>query len=683
MNRVQHRGNGSMSPVMLRVLVLVLVLGLAGQTVRAGTGLRWAWMKGASTAGQPGTYGTPGTADEANAPGARDGAASWRDSSGALWLLGGHGVDSVGNQGERNDLWKYTPVTGFWTWMKGASTLNQSGTYGTLGTAAETNTPGARSGAVSWTDPSGALWLFGGEGYDGAGSLGSLNDLWKYTPASGWTWMKGASVVNQPGVYGTRGTASPANTPGARWGAISWTDNSGNLWLFGGYGYDGGPGGTVYHYTLNDLWKYDRTAGAWTWMKGSSEIWARGSYGTYGVPAAGNTPGARHGAVSWTDPSGALWLFGGWNDTTYAEDRGNTVEYFNDLWKYDPATGNWAWMKGTPNSYGYDDGTYGTLGIPATANTPGARWNAVSWTDTLGNLWLSGGTYWVWIAYNPPAPTGVYHERNDLWKYDRSTGNWTWMNGASTADAMGTYGTPGTPAEGNAPGARQRAAAWADASGALWLFGGDGLDGAAATGDLNDLWKLTLPPDTAPPTGTIVINGNRSVTNNPNVTLSLTWADAGGPVASMRFSNDGALWTSWEGLAKTRSWTLPAGDGYRTVRVMYRDKAGNNSIAYNDYIRVDTTPPTGSIIINNGASSTTSTKVSLGLTWSDGTGSGVLKMRFSTDGAHWTYWEPPATPKSFTLPSFTPGYYTVRVQFLDAGNNYSPTYNDYIKLVAP
>jgi len=57
-------------------------------------------------------------------------------------------------------------------------------------------------------------------------------------------------------------------------------------------------------------------------------------------------------------------------------------------------------------------------------------------------------------------------------------------------------------------------------------------------------------------------------------------------------------------------------------------------------------------------------------------------MRFSNDGSHWSAWEPPVTPKSYTLPSATLGYYTVRVQYLDGGNNYSAVYNDYIKLVA-
>ncbi len=58
----------------------------------------------------------------------------------------------------------------------------QPGVYGTLGTPASTNTPGARIGAAPWIDASGNLWFFGGQGYDSTGSQGYLNDLWKYQP---------------------------------------------------------------------------------------------------------------------------------------------------------------------------------------------------------------------------------------------------------------------------------------------------------------------------------------------------------------------------------------------------------------------------------------------------------------------------------------------------------------------
>ena len=73
-----------------------------------------------------------------------------------------------------------------WTWMGGSSAVGrnggQSGVYGTLGTAASTNDPGGRFGAVSWIDASGNPWLFGGDGYDSTGAQGYLNDLWEFQP---------------------------------------------------------------------------------------------------------------------------------------------------------------------------------------------------------------------------------------------------------------------------------------------------------------------------------------------------------------------------------------------------------------------------------------------------------------------------------------------------------------------
>ena len=180
-------------------------------------------------------------------------------------------------------------------------------------------------------------------------------------------------------------------------------------------------------------------------------------------------------------------------------------------------------------------------------------------------------------------------------------------------------------------------------------------------------------------TGSIVINGNASATVSAQVTLALAWSTG---VARMRFSNDGATWSAWEPAVAIRAYTLPAGDGYKTVRVQYRDGAGNNSAVFNDFIRLDATPPTGTININNGALSTTSPSVTLGLTWTDGTGSGVLRMRFSDDGAHWSAWEPPKATRAHTLPGPN-GYHTVRVQYRDGAGNYSSVFNDYIKLLIP
>jgi N-acetylneuraminic acid mutarotase len=421
---------------------------------------QWAWEAGANVVNQQGTYGTLGTAAPSNVPPARTQPVTWTDASGNFWLFGGMGPGSAMSDTFFNDLWKYS--AGQWTWMSGSNSSNQAGTYGTPVMAAPGNIPGARCQAVSWIDQSGNFWLFGGLGLDSNGTSQLLNDLWEYN-AGQWTWMAGSNVGDQPGTYGTPGMAAPGNVPGARSLAVSWTDTAGNFWLFGGLGFD--SSGTQSY--LNDLWKY--SAGQWTWMGGSDVVNQPGTYGTQGMPAPGNAPGARIEAVSWTDPSGSLWLLGG------SPGPPGQFEIFNDLWKY--SGGQWTWVAGSDTVDQH--GSYGTEQTASANNIPGARVAAVTWTDSSGNLWLFGGDGFD--------SAGTLDYLNDLWEY--SAGQWTWMGGSDLARDQGTYGTQGTFAPANAPGARFGAAGWIDSSGNFWLFGGSGYDSTGAHGDLNDLWK--------------------------------------------------------------------------------------------------------------------------------------------------------------------------------------------------
>jgi hypothetical protein len=392
-----------------------------------GANGEWAWMAGSSSADDPGLYGAVGVTypDGGSFPGGRYGGASWIDASGDLWLFGGWGLDSGSGYGALNDMWKFDPtlgVNGEWTWMGGSKTLSsgESGVYGMLGSAASTNIPGGRTNAVTWTDSNGHFWLFGGSGVDSTGTGGELNDLWMfdptlgfvygYKPLGGWTWMGGSSTVGsnggQSGVYGPPGVAASTNIPGGRDSAVSWIDASGNLWLFGGRGFDS-TGRNAY---LNDLWKFDRTLGTygeWIWMSGSSAAGSNyvqpGVYGTPGVAASANTPGGRQGAVSWVDASGKLWLYGG---MFYGVTGGEV--WLNDTWMFDStlgANGEWAWMGGS--AYGNQAGVYGTLGTVNSANIPGAREYAVSWSDGSGSLWLFGGSGFD--------SAGTETELNDLW----------------------------------------------------------------------------------------------------------------------------------------------------------------------------------------------------------------------------------------------------------------------------
>ncbi len=352
-------------------------------------GTNWTWVCG--VAGVKGIYGTKGVASASNMPGGRGLSVSWIDANGNLWLFGGIGSDSAGTKGALNDLWKFDGA--LWTWMSGTNVADQAGTYGTKGVASPQNVPGARDEAASWIDTNGNLWLFGGKGYDSAGTEADLNDLWKFDGTL-WTWVSGTNIAEQAGTYGTKGIASPSNVPGARRASVSWIDASGNLWLFGGVGSDStGTSGT-----LNDLWKFNGTN--WTWVSGSNLADQPGVYGTNGTASASNIPGGRNCAVSWIDTSGNLWLFGGTGHDTLG-----TSDSLNDLWKFDGT--NWTWVRGS-NTVN-QPGVYGTKGTASTSNVPGARCYAVSWTDASGHLWLFGG-----VGYDS---AGTRSYLNDLWRY--------------------------------------------------------------------------------------------------------------------------------------------------------------------------------------------------------------------------------------------------------------------------
>ena len=376
-----------------------------------------------------------------------------------------------------------------------------------------------------------------------------------------WTWTGGSSTVGtnggQAGVYGTLGTAAPTNIPGGRQQQLTWSDASGNLWLFGGYGQDSNGSGGL----LNDLWKFNPkqgTSGEWTWMGGSKiappstsfgAAGAPGVYGTLGTPSPSNVPGGREQEVSWIDASGNIWIFGG-----EGIDVNGVSGELNDLWEFNPTlgtNGEWTWMGGSTTvgaPFGGPGGVYGTLGTPSATNVPGGRYGAISWIDSSGNFWLFGGN-----SIDSTGATLGY--MNDLWVFNPKLGTygeWTWMAGGSVVanggnGAPGVYGTLGTPDSANTPGARDAGVSWVDGSGNVWLFGGFGDDMNGTQGYLNDLWKYTpgsngavgewtwmsgaatLPQPYAGASGVYGSLGIASATNVPGGRFSAqTWVDKSG-----------------------------------------------------------------------------------------------------------------------------------------------------------
>ncbi|HKR03888.1 MAG TPA: kelch repeat-containing protein [Bacteroidia bacterium] len=261
-----------------------------------------------------------------------------------------------------------------------------------------------------------------------------------FPQAGEWVWIKGDSVPNQPGNFGVQGVSSPTNKPPSLYEPCEWTDLNGNFWLFGG-----SPPGS----SRSDLWKYDPLTNEWTWMKGNNIPNDPGNYGTLGIPSPANNPPARgYGATSWVDSSGNFWMLGGANGT-----GGN----FSDLWRYTISTNEWTWMKG-PNITNQLP-VYGIQGVPDPANTPGSFCeSSTAWIDyTTGNLWFYAGGY---------------TNNADLWQFNISTSEWTWIKGGQIANQPPIYGIKSAEDSVNTPGKRQSYAHWKDSNGKFWMFAG-------------------------------------------------------------------------------------------------------------------------------------------------------------------------------------------------------------------
>jgi hypothetical protein len=231
-----------------------------------------------------------------------------------------------------------------------------------------------------------------------------------------------------------------------------------------------------------------QTPGEWVWLHGDTVTNNPGSFGTQGVASPLNVPPSLYESCEWKDLNGNFWLFGGLHNGAV----------FSDLWKYNPATNEWTWMKGTgiPNN---NLGTYGTQGVPSPLNSPPCSGFGInSWVDAGGNLWMFGGG----------SGNGIY---NDLWRYEISSNEWTWMKGPGVPFDTGFFGIKGVPDPANQPACRhETAASWTDNNGDFWMFGGTSHIPFTPPA-YNDLWKFNVASN-----NWTWMNGD-SVPNQPSV----------------------------------------------------------------------------------------------------------------------------------------------------------------------
>lgn len=205
-----------------------------------------------------------------------------------------------------------------------------------------------------------------------------------------------------------------------------------------------------------------------------------------------------------------------------------------------------------------------------------------------------------------------------------------------------------------------------------WRFGSARHLGESSEGD----WKLTVKDLAEVDTGTFqswtikvygtsrTLSGTFGIDNNASyattVAVSLDSTIAG--AVDMRYRDEGGIWTDWETYSKNKAWTLPSGDGTKTVEAEYRN-ASLDVMALTDSIKLDTSVPSGTFVIDEGAAQAATSTVSL-----DSTVTGADEMRFRNAGGSWSVWTGYAAHQSWTLP--TPdGTKTIEAEFRDYAGN--------------
>ena len=169
--------------------------------------------------------------------------AAWKDSTGLMWLFGGHG--GANGLTDFKDIWYFDKNNKNWTLVRDAPY-----SYPVLCMEDTANYPNGRFLGTNFTDSCGRFWVYGGAFFNNK----LYNDLWMLNPYSGnWQLMSGNKYLDTTGSYGTYQIPAMSNLPPSRYGAAGFL-NSNGIWLFSGAS-AGVCSGNI-RSSLADLWLY-------------------------------------------------------------------------------------------------------------------------------------------------------------------------------------------------------------------------------------------------------------------------------------------------------------------------------------------------------------------------------------------------------------------------------------------
>jgi len=266
----------------------------------------------------------------------------------------------------------------------------------------------------------------------------------------------------------------------------AWDEARGRMLVYGGRTREGTSG----TYTnFDDLWALDVATETWTLLSGGG-------------------PGARNMAVGVV--SGDQFVIYGGNKS----DSGASYDSQKDVWSFDLVANEWVEL--SPGSgpgkrifhaaslspdgktmYVYGGGDDNAFTGPFFGDLWALDLDAPAWTELHAGgggapdnrIWPNlltepDGSILMWAGHDD----GSLGNRNDLWRFDTASGDWTQLEegDVQSNDANGFCDFPAdfvTP-DLEAPERRDAGAAALDGSGRLWVFGGK-----TDCGIINDVWS--------------------------------------------------------------------------------------------------------------------------------------------------------------------------------------------------
>jgi len=297
--------------------------------------------------------------------------------------------------------------------------------------------------------------------------------------------------------------------------------------------------------------------------------------------------------------------------------------------------------------------------------TDGTKTVTMRFTDAAGNVSDRSDT----IVLDTTQPTGTI-SANDGATYT-TTLSVTLTNAVTDATALEMRFS------GNGGSTWSTWEAYASTKSGIAIPAGDGTktllgEFRDAAGNVRQLSDTIVVDQTGPAMGAVTSASHAIETSwyaNQNPLLAWLATDAVSGVAGYTWTIDTNATTAAPmiGESDTTSTSYSAlADGVWYIHVRARDGAGNWGVTAHRAIRIDTTAPSGTFVLDAGTTVTEDVSVSADSAITD---ISPLQMRFSCDGgADWTDWEVYAAHRAVVLPSVD-GTATVLAEYRDAAGN--------------